>query len=270
MNISFRSHLLQQHAERKNLPSPQLIEQFIDSILGILFPAYSNKQIQFKDQLEDEISRVGSALRILLIHVEKDFHDSIEETAQNFFEKLEDTYQLLLKDAEAIEQGDPAAKSIDEVMRTYPGFYAIAIYRIAHQLFKQGVPFIPRMFTELAHGKTGIDIHPGAQIGSWFFIDHGTGVVIGETTVIGDHVKLYQGVTLGALSVKKEMAEVKRHPTIEDHSVVYAGATILGGRTTIGHHSVIGGNVWLTESVEPYSTVYHQPELIIQKGKHHG
>jgi serine O-acetyltransferase len=270
MNSSFRSHLLQQHSERKNLPSPQLIEQFIDSILGILFPAYSNKQIQFRDQLEDEIARVESALHILLIHVEKDFRHSIEETVRDFFDHLEDTYQFLLKDAQAIEQGDPAAKSIDEVMRTYPGFYAIAIYRIAHQLFKQGVPFIPRMFTELAHGKTGIDIHPGAQIGSWFFIDHGTGVVIGETTIIGDHVKLYQGVTLGALSVKKEMAEVKRHPTIEDHSVVYAGATILGGRTTIGHHSVIGGNVWLTESVDPYCTVYHQPELIIQKGKHHG
>ena len=259
-----------QHAERKNLPSPMLIEQFIDAILGILFPAYSNKHIQFKDQLDEEISRVNSSLRILLIHVEKDFNGSIEQTVSTFFDELASIYDLLLKDAQAIEQGDPAARSIDEVMRSYPGFYAIAIYRIAHQLYEQAVPFIPRMFTELAHGKTGIDIHPGAQIGSWFFIDHGTGVVIGETTVIGDHVKLYQGVTLGALSVKKEMAETKRHPSIEDHVVVYAGATILGGRTTIGHHSVIGGNVWLTESVEPYSTVYHQPELIIQKGKNHG
>ena len=270
MDPSFKRHLLEQHAERKNLPSPQLIEQFVDAILGILFPAYSNKPIQFSDQLEEEVTRVQSALRILLIHVEKDFQGSIEGTVHSFFEKLEDTYQLLLKDAQAIEQGDPAAKGVDEVMRTYPGFYAIAIYRIAHQLYKLNVPFIPRMFTELAHGKTGIDIHPGAKIGSWFFIDHGTGVVIGETTVIGDHVKLYQGVTLGALSVKKEMAETKRHPSIEDHVVIYAGATILGGRTSIGHHSVIGGNVWVTESIDPYSTVYHQPELIIQKGKPHG
>jgi len=270
MKSAFRSQLLQQHAERKNLPSPLLIEQFIDSILGILFPAYSNKQIQFEEQLEEEIARVQSALSILLIHVEKDVERTIEHTVERFIDELEDTYQLLLKDARAIEEGDPAAKSLDEVMRTYPGFYAIAIYRIAHQLYRLGVPFIPRMFTELAHGKTGIDIHPGAQIGSWFFIDHGTGVVIGETTIIGDHVKLYQGVTLGALSVKKEMAETKRHPSIEDHVVVYAGATILGGRTIVGHHSVIGGNVWLTESVEPHSTVYHQPELIIQKGKNHG
>ena len=262
--------MLQQHAERKNLPSPQLIEQFIESILGILFPAFSNKHIQFREQLEDEITRVHSSLRILLIHVEKDFVGSIEKTVTTFFDELEETYQLLHQDAQAIEQGDPAAKSMDEVMRSYPGFYAIAIYRIAHQLYKLGVPFIPRMFTELGHGKTGIDIHPGAQIGTWFFIDHGTGVVIGETTIIGDHVKLYQGVTLGALSVKKEMAETKRHPSIEDHVVVYAGATILGGRTTIGHHSVIGGNVWLTESVDPYSTVYHQPELIIHKGNNHG
>jgi serine O-acetyltransferase len=270
MNTSFRTHLLQQHVERKNLPSPQLIEQFIESILAILFPAYSNKQIQFPKQLEEEIERVHSALHILLIHVEKDFAGSIEKTMTVFFNELEETYELLHKDALAIEQGDPAAKSIDEVMRSYPGFYAIAIYRIAHQLYKLGVPFIPRMFTELAHGKTGIDIHPGAQIGSWFFIDHGTGVVIGETTVIGNHVKLYQGVTLGALSVKKEMAETKRHPSIDDHVVVYAGATILGGRTKIGHHSIIGGNVWLTESVDPYSTVYHQPELIIQKGNQNG
>jgi serine O-acetyltransferase len=270
MNTSFKAHLLQQHAERKNLPSPQLIEQFIDSILGILFPAYSNKPIQFQEQLEEEIARVRSSLGILLLHVESELNTPIEQTTEMFFSELEALYQLLLLDAEAIEQGDPAAKSMDEVMRTYPGFYAIAIYRIAHQLYAQGVPYIARMFTELAHGKTGIDIHPGAQIGSWFFIDHGTGVVIGETTVIGNHVKLYQGVTLGALSVKKEMAETKRHPSIEDHVVVYAGATILGGRTSIGHHSVIGGNVWLTKSVDPYSTVYHQPELIIQKGNQHG
>lgn len=146
-------------------------------------------------------------------------------------------------------------------MRTYPGFYAIAAYRMAHQLLKQGVKEIPRIITEHAHSKTGIDIHPAATIGRHFCIDHGTGVVIGETSVIGDHVKIYQGVTLGALSVNKEDASRKRHPTLEDHVVVYAGATILGGETVIGHNSVIGGNVWLTRSVPPLSKIYYQAKM---------
>lgn len=267
MNEEFKAHILSQHSNRKNLPAPQLIEQFIESILGILFPAYSNKQIQFKEQLEEELARTKSNLKLLFIHIEPELDIALEPTLESFFLQLEDIYVALLKDAAAIEEGDPAAKGLDEVIRTYPGFYAIAIYRIAHVLYSLKVPFIPRMLTELAHGKTGIDIHPGAVIGSHFFIDHGTGVVIGETTIIGKHVKLYQGVTLGALSVRKELAETKRHPYIQDHVVVYAGATILGGKTTVGHNSVIGGNVWLTESVAPYTTVYHQPELIIQTGK---
>ena len=148
----------------------------------------------------------------------------------------------------------PAAKSREEVIRTYPGFYAVAAYRIAHQLHLLGIQGIPRIITEHAHSKTGIDIHPGAKIGNHFCIDHGTGVVIGETSVIGNHVKIYQGVTLGALSVNKEDATKKRHPTLEDNVVVYAGATILGGGTVIGRGSVIGGNVWLTESVPPDTT----------------
>jgi serine O-acetyltransferase len=174
---------------------------------------------------------------------------------------------LLLKDAEAIEAGDPAAKNRDEVIRSYPGFYAISIYRVANSMHRLNVPFIPRILTEIAHSKTGIDIHPGATIGNHFFIDHGTGVVIGETTQIGDFVKLYQGVTLGALSVSKGMAEIKRHPTIEDHVVIYAGATILGGKTTIGKNSIIGGNVWLTESVPENSVVYHKPQLNVEQSK---
>src|SRR5688500_13033388 len=158
-------------------------------------------------------------------------------------------------------EGDPAAKSRSEVIRTYPGFYAIAAYRIAYELHSLGIHGISRIITEHAHSKTGIDIHPGAKIGNHFCIDHGTGVVIGETAVIGNHVKIYQGVTLGALSVSKDDAEKKRHPTLEDHVVVYAGATILGGATVIGHHSIVGGNVWLTRSVPPHSKIYYQAKM---------
>jgi serine O-acetyltransferase len=153
-------------------------------------------------------------------------------------------------------RGDPAAKSFEEVILSYPGFQAITVHRLAHYFWKAQVPLIPRMMSEMVHGSTGIDIHPGAEIGESFFIDHGTGVVIGETTVIGSNVKLYQGVTLGALSVKKEEGNRKRHPTIEDDVTIYSNATILGGETVIGRGSIIGGNVWITESVPPNTTVY--------------
>jgi serine O-acetyltransferase len=162
-----------------------------------------------------------------------------------------------LEDAEAIFRGDPAAKSVDEVILAYPGFLAIAVYRVAHWFHNRGVPTLPRMISEHAHKLTGIDIHPGATIGRSFVIDHGTGIVIGETTVIHDNVKIYQGVTLGALSVDKSLANTKRHPTIERDVVIYANATILGGDTVVGAGSVVGGNVWLTESVSPGSRVYH-------------
>jgi serine O-acetyltransferase len=171
---------------------------------------------------------------------------------------------LLYRDAKYISESDPAATGVDEVIMAYPGFYAIAVQRLAHQLFIQGVPLIPRVMTEYAHSKTGIDIHPGAEIGSEFSIDHGTGVVIGETAVIGNRVKLYQGVTIGALSVSKELASTKRHPTIEDNVIIYAGSTILGGNTVIGHDSIIGGNVWLTSSVPPYSLVYHESKITVR------
>jgi serine O-acetyltransferase len=174
---------------------------------------------------------------------------------------------LLNGDIQAIVDGDPAAHSRFEVVRAYPGFYAICFYRIANALHKLKVPLIPRILTEQAHSKTGIDIHPAAEIGEHLFIDHGTGLVIGETAKVGNHVKLYQGVTLGALSVHKSMAFTKRHPTVEDHVVIYSGATILGGDTVVGHHSVIGGNVWLTKSVPPGSLVYHNPEVTVVEGK---
>jgi serine O-acetyltransferase len=168
---------------------------------------------------------------------------------------------------EAAYEGDPAAKNLDEIILSYPGLEAIAIYRIAHELHIQGVPLIPRIMTEFAHVRTGIDIHPGAEIGDSFFIDHGTGVVIGETCSIGNNVRIYQGVTLGALSFKKDkdgklFKGIKRHPTIEDNVIIYAGATILGGETVIGRNSVIGGNVWLVDSVPPGTTVtLKSPEL---------
>jgi serine O-acetyltransferase len=256
--------LYQAHSQKKSLPAPQLVEVFIETLLALLFPAHSVKKIVSKEQLEEEIEKNKKQLEVLLLHIESDLKSSVSQIIESFYQDLPRIYDLLLKDAEALEKGDPAARGIEEVMRSYPGFYAISIFRIANVLFKMDVPFLPRIFTELAHSKTGIDIHPGANIGEFFFIDHGTGIVIGETTIIGNNVKIYQGVTLGALSVKKEMAEIKRHPTIEDGVVIYAGATILGGNTIIGKNSVIGGNTWITESIESNSLVYHQPELIIK------
>ena len=170
----------------------------------------------------------------------------------------------LRADAAAIVAGDPAAESLDEVVVAYPGFLAITIHRLAHGLHQLGVPILPRLLAEVAHTRTGIDIHPGATIGRSFCIDHGTGIVIGETAVIGDNVKVYQGVTLGALSVSKSAAGTKRHPTIEDRVVLYANATVLGGDTIVGHDSVIGGNVWLTTSVPPRSFVYHSSQVRVR------
>ena len=182
-----------------------------------------------------------------------------------FMARLPEVKRLVATDVEAAYEGDPAATSPMEVVMAYPGLFAVTIHRLAHELYRLGVPIVPRIMSELAHSKTGIDIHPGATIGERFFIDHGTGVVIGETTVIGRNVKLYQGVTLGALSFDRDpvtgalVKGVKRHPNVEDNVVIYAGATILGGTTTIGHDSEIGGNVWLKDSVPPNTRVYNKP-----------
>lgn len=182
----------------------------------------------------------------------------------NYVAKLPLVLEKLNLDAEAILNCDPATLSIEEVYMAYPGFYAIAIYRLAHELYRVGFPLVPRLMTEYAHRQTGVDINPGAQIGKSFFIDHATGVVIGETAIIKDHVKVYQGVTLGALYVEKSLKDVKRHPTIESNVTLYANATILGGDTVIGENSIIGGNAWLTSSVPPNSTVFHTPEIKIK------
>ena len=201
------------------------------------------------------------------------FRDGTEETidvekkAEEFFNMLPEIYNKIQLDVDAMFSGDPAAKTREEVIRSYPGFYAISAYRVANALSGIGVNTIPRMITEHAHSKTGIDIHPKATIGDYFCIDHGTGVVIGETTVIGEYVKIYQGVTLGALSVNKEDAKIKRHPTIEDNVVIYAGATILGGNTVVGKNSIVGGNVWLTKSIPADSKVYYQAQMNTGNGK---
>lgn len=177
-----------------------------------------------------------------------------------FLLKLPEILENLNLDAQELVNNDPASNNIEEVYLAYPGFYAIAIYRFSHELFKLDTPVIPRLMSEYAHSKTGTDIHPGATIGKYFFIDHATGTVIGETCVIKDHVKIYQGVTLGALQVEKSMKNTKRHPTVEDNVTIYANATILGGNTVIGKNSIIGGNVWITESIPENSLVYHKPE----------
>jgi len=237
---------------------------FIHHLFSLLFVCrtstpWSKKELLIQyDELQLELQHLIKAT----INHEK---QAATHTAQ-FMDTLPSIYQLLRKDAEAIYAFDPAAHSIMEVMAAYPGFYAITIHRIAHQLWLQQLPFLPRLLAEIAHSETGIDIHPGATIGGAFAIDHGTGIVIGETSVIGNNVKIYQGVTLGAINVSKEYAQTKRHPTIEDNVVIYSGATILGGDTIIGHDSIIGGNVWLTASILPNSVVYHKSEVKV-KGK---
>ncbi|MTI19895.1 serine acetyltransferase [Fulvivirga sp. RKSG066] len=258
MKESFVNRIFDAHKACDKCPTSDKIEHLFQTLLGLLFPSFSSEPVEQIDQLKTGFERLQVEMADLLSH-QKDL-DS-KHVAHEFFEFIPKLYDQLLLDIEATYSGDPAARSRDEVVRSYPGFYAIAAYRVSHMLLLLNVEKIPRAITELAHSKTGIDIHPAAHIGEHFCIDHGTGVVIGETTIIGNHVKIYQGVTLGALSVDKAQSQVKRHPTIEDHVIIYAGATILGGETIIGESSVIGGNVWLTKSVPPNSKIYYQVGL---------
>ncbi len=244
------------------VPRKKEVHDFMNGTIGYLFPILS-----FCDSDDDiQLDEILILLRKILESYESGV-DDLDETIICFKNELPEIYETLITDAIAIFEGDPAAKSIEEVIISYPGFYAILVYRIAHVLSNLSVKIVPRMLTEYSHGKTGIDIHAGAKIGSSFCIDHGTGVVIGETTEIGESVKIYQGVTLGALSVSKELCGKKRHPSIGEHTVIYAGSTILGGDTTIGHHSTIGGNVWLTQSVAPHSVVLNQAKIHLRNGK---
>jgi len=248
-------------------PSKNELHQFLDDLLGFIFPQHSSLNLKSETEIEFELQRLQQGF-VQLLSAFDDFKNlSIQEISTSFFQKLPSVCEKLSSDAKAIYQGDPAAYSINEVILTYPGFYAISMYRLAHELYVLNLPVFPRIITEYAHQQTGIDIHPGAEIGNSFCIDHGTGIVIGETSIIGNNVKMYQGVTLGALSVDKEMAKKKRHPTLEDFVVIYSGATILGGDTVIGEKTVIGGNVWLTESVAPNSVVYHKSEIKVRSNK---
>ncbi|SEH32993.1 serine O-acetyltransferase EpsC [Chryseobacterium culicis] len=216
-----------------------------------------------EDQLKRNFETLQETLSELINTVTGD-QILAQQQAGNFFEALPELYSLLVLDATSIVEFDPAADSLEEVYLAYPGFFATYVYRISHQLWSQELKILPRVISEYAHSKTGIDIHPGATIGKSFFIDHGTGIVIGETTIIGNNVKIYQGVTLGALNVSKEKAHQKRHPNIEDDVIIYSGATILGGQTTIGRESIIGGNVWITQDVPANSLVYHKSEIKIK------
>jgi serine O-acetyltransferase len=257
---SVTSHLLELRKKvERPVPSPALVSAFIDATLGVLFPHFSRHKITTEDELTEAQRHVHELLAKLCAPVIADT-EKREALPALFVHNLAVFHETLWADAEAICEGDPAATSPDEVLLAYPGFFAIAVFRIAHWLYQAQVPIVPRMLTEHAHQLTGIDIHPGATIGKAFVIDHGTGIVIGETTTIEDHVKIYQGVTLGALSVNKSLANKKRHPTIGHHTVIYANATILGGDTVIGAHSTIGGNVWLTSSVPEHSKIYHRSQ----------
>ncbi|MCL4115104.1 UNVERIFIED_CONTAM: hypothetical protein GTU68_037661 [Idotea baltica] len=222
---------------------------------------YAKQSFYSTDQIDAYLSNLEKKLAALLIRNPENDFTKVNEIAADFFKKLPEIYDLLEKDITAIFEGDPAAKSRREVIRSYPGFYATFVYRISNAMSTLNINDIPRILTEYAHSKTGIDIHPGATIGPYFCIDHGTGVVIGETSHIGEHVKIYQGVTLGALSVDKSDANTKRHPTIEDNVIIYANAAILGGKTVIGKNSIIGGNVWITKSVPAFTKLYYKANL---------
>lgn len=260
MDDSFLKYLYQQHQECPECPSPEAVADFFTDLLGVLFPDWANRSFDSAARFELHVLNLKEALYEMLYMRPNRAEMQAENKADLFFQALPDIYARLQEDVQAMYAGDPAAQTVREVIRSYPGFYAIAAYRVAHALHRLGVKIIPRMITEHAHSRSGVDIHPAAQIGHHFCIDHGTGIVIGATTHIGDHVKIYQGVTLGALSVDKADAARKRHPTIEDRVVIYAGSTILGGDTVIGHDSIIGGNVWLTHSIPPYSKVYYRQE----------
>ncbi|MCC8190717.1 MAG: serine O-acetyltransferase [Planctomycetes bacterium] len=271
------------HVEGHDLPDKASVERVLDLLLAVLFPGYIQGKavspaslpyyfgdllVRIAQELTSQVER-AFAYDCRLRHAQEcQACDRAQAAVATLMDRLPDLRQMLKEDVQAAYDHDPAAESLDVILFCYPGIEAIASQRLAHVLYEQDVPIIPRMWTERAHSRTGIDINPGARIGRRFFIDHGTGVVVGESTVIGDNVSLYQGVTLGALSPSKgqSLRSVKRHPTIEDDVIIYAGATILGGDTVIGQGSTIGGSVWLTESVPPGSRVMMAvSDLVVKK-----
>ena len=271
-----------EHVDSKPIPHQESIVQIINQVRRILFPGYFtrsrinlvNLEYCLGRETEELFEGLSKQIALFLQHdclrYDQPCLQCIKhsrKTASHFIKILPDLRTILVTDIYAAVEGDPAAKSYDEVIYCYPGFFAITVYRMAHELNKLGILLLPRMMTEHAHSFTGIDIHPGAEIGESFFIDHGTGVVVGETTKIGNRVRLYQGVTLGALSLPRDAGNrfrnKKRHPTIEEDVIVYSNTTILGGETVIGARSIIGGNAWITESVPPDTkVVLKRPELV--------
>lgn len=263
-----------------HLPSRNEVADILHQFEDICFPGFfreeelhaesieyvtGHKLVRLYDELTELIFKnyvfqARSAARDAPIQ-RQEIWESARDAARAFLKHIPDIRRMLMSDVQALLDGDPAARSREEVILSYPGLRAILVHRVAHHFWNQGLRLLARMMSEHTHSVTGIDIHPGAQIGDSFHIDHGTGVVIGETTVIGAHVKVYQGVSLGALSVSRRLVDQKRHPTIEDFVTIYAGATILGGDTVVGHHSVVGGNVWLVQSVPPHSIVENDPRI---------
>lgn len=275
------------------LPKYEVVIEILEDFKDLFYPGFrrreglhtSNVAYYVGNLVDSLLAKLSKQITRALIHADRVNHSPTEGCSEmadyeargeliskQLLEKIPSIRQVLSKDVEAAFAGDPSVSNRDEIVFCFPGLEAVTIYRIAHELVRLKVPFIPRMMSEWAHKQTGIDIHPGARIGEYFFIDHGTGVVIGETCSIGNHVKIYQGVTLGALSFATDangdlVRGTKRHPTIEDHVVIYANATILGGNTTVGHHSIIGSSVWVTASVAPHTTVVlEKPKVRIRNG----
>ena len=265
----------------RRLPNRSVIIDIVRDLKSIIFPGYFSTDTSatvFPEyyaghRLKDIYDRLKNQIEIALLYHGEEPEEAAthaDRTTCGFFEQLPEIQRLLLTDVQAGFDGDPAAKSKEEIIFSYPGLFAIYVYRLAHILYKEEIPFIPRVMSEYAHGRTGIDINPGATIGEYFFIDHGTGVVVGETTEIGNNVKLYQGVTLGALSTRmgQQLANVKRHPTIRDNVTIYSNSTVLGGETVVGENTIIGGNTFITESIPANTKVSAKsPELVIKKPK---
>ena len=267
------------HVGGRSLPSRAAIAHILHELEELCFPGFSSDE-----RLTDDTVELVTATRVAFLAGALEEQVTLDlafqrdlppyavraDAARAATELLDGVPALraaLSLDVQALLDGDPAARAREEIILAYPGLRAVVVHRVAHLFWRAGARLVARMMSEDIHGRTGIDIHPGATIGRSFYIDHGTGVVIGETTVIGDHVKVYQGVSLGALSVSRRLQDQRRHPTIEDHVTIYAGATILGGSTVVGHHSVVGGNVWLVQSVPPYSIVEHEATVKVGSRK---
>lgn len=254
---------------KSNLPDRQIVYSIIEDLHKITFPGYFNteKFLSGETFAEGLLLSLYDKLRVQMKVVFDGQAERAEELTTEFISRIPEVQDLLSKDVKAQFAGDPAANSTNEIILAYPGLYAIFVYRYAHILYQLGVPLLPRIMSEYAHGQTGIDINPGATIGEYFFIDHGTGIVIGETAIIGNHVKIYQGVTIGALSTRKgqALAGTKRHPTIEDNVIIYANATILGGNTLVGRNATVAGNTFVTESIPADAKVSAMmPELKVR------